>query len=171
MTVRTAVRYNREERSWQAINGETLDFGPGKAAKRQAMLTALQHDRPVLARIVGDLAAMNGNSDEVIDRLLKGAQLLVKGRVFKTWQENHYRVQSQTGSEMYEVADEGIPRAYSCDCQDYVNGQQRHAGLSSSGGAYVDFNPWPVCKHVLAVHLAWLSQWPLQDEPIPWDGR
>ena len=30
MSQRTAVKVNKKERSWQAINGETHDFGPGR---------------------------------------------------------------------------------------------------------------------------------------------
>jgi hypothetical protein len=168
--IRTAVKYNRQAKTWQAINGETQEFGPGKEGKRQALLAALQYDQPRLYEAITDLAEMNGNDPKLLDRLLKGCQLLTKGHVFKSWHKNRYRVRSQCDSETYEVEFGGQPAAYACTCMDYKGGLQRIAGEAQYGGVDVDFNPWPVCKHILACHVAWLTQWPLEDEPIPFDG-
>jgi len=167
----TTIKYNRTGNSWQAVNGETVDFGPGPAGKRQALLAALQHDYPHLHQLVTDLAASNGNTLCLLDRLLKGAQLLAEGHVLRTWRENIYKVRSQGEDVLYRVKFAGIPATYTCTCADYENGLQRRAGLAEYGGVDVDFNLMPVCKHVLAVHLAWLTKWPLEDEPIPWGDR
>jgi len=165
--LKTAVTYNREARSWQAINGDVVDFGPGKAGQRQALLAALRHDQPTLHTLLTEVARRHNNDPALLDRLLRGAQLLAKGHVYATLHPDQYRVRSQHSSEVYTVAFSGIPKAYHCTCPDFDHGQQRQAGLRPTGGANLDFNPWPVCKHILACYLAWLSEWPLESEPIP----
>jgi hypothetical protein len=128
--MKTAVKYNKEANSWQAVNGETHDCGPGKQGRREAMLAALEHDQPELSRIVVDIVRRHDDNPRLLDRLLKGAQLLVKGHVYSTWKEGHYKVRSQSGDETYLVTDVGIPRTYDCNCADFENGLKRRAGLA-----------------------------------------
>jgi hypothetical protein len=112
---------------------------------------------------------MNDDDPKLIDRLLKAAQLLTRRHVYQTIHKNRYRVRSQCGNETYEVEFGGQPAAYACTCVDYNNGLQRLAGQAQYGGVDVDFNPWPVCKHILACHVAWLTEWHLEVEPIPFE--
>lgn len=136
---KTAVRYDRSKRTWLAINGQVQSFGAGPDAKRSAMLAALRHDHPHLSRIVTDLA--HGNPRHLVDRFIKAAQLICSGKVY-----GNGVVASQTLKNVYYTTRyEGFPKSYRCSCPDLSKG---------------------MCKHTLAVHLAYLAGIDLDPTPF-----
>ena len=48
MLPQTIIQYNRQERSWEAINGSTYRFPAGPEGKRQAQLKAIRQDIEVI---------------------------------------------------------------------------------------------------------------------------
>lgn len=162
---KTAVKYHPRAKAWQAINGKVESFPAGPDGKRAALLAALAHDHPELYAVVADVAAMHDHRPELVDRLLKAAQLVVKGHVFAD-----HKVKSQSSEQVYKVSCAGTPAAWHCDCDDFERGQQRHAGLTDWGGVYTDYDAWPVCKHILAALVAELAGVELVDEPIPFEA-
>jgi hypothetical protein len=163
MTQKTIVRYDRKQRTWQAINGKAATFGPGKHNKRRALRYALRNDHPALFEAVINIWAENSrpeSEDQLMDRLLKAAALIAKGKVFS----DGY-VESQSDDNVYQVtlfADGGAD----CTCQDFENGLARRAGLCKHGG--VDTLGGHLhCKHTLAVKLAQRVGLALPEREIP----
>lgn len=159
---RTIVRFNRQLRQWQAINGQVRNFGSGHDARRDCFMAALEHDRPELADVVKAIAEANDNNPQLVDRLLKAASLLSQGYVY-----DNGRVRSQNNPEEVYTVFWSAELGYHCDCQDFENGLMRQAGQAKWGGAEVDFSDHPLCKHCLAVELAWRVGADLPGEPIP----
>jgi hypothetical protein len=135
-------------------------FPAGKDGKRQAMLTALAHDHPVLFGHVDDIAEMHDRRPELVDRLIKAAQLVAHGHVYADG-----KVLSQSSKDVYHVSFDGTPAAWHCTCEDFTNGIRRQAGLAKWGGVDTDYGL--MCKHALASLLAYLTGIELTDEPIP----
>ncbi len=160
MATKTTVKLNRSEKVWQAVNGQVHTFPASKDGKRQALLCALNSDHPHLAAIVGDIAKMHDHKPQLIDRLIKAAQLIVKGYVYSGG-----KVKSQSSETVYTVTFEGKPKSHHCTCQNFDNGLQRQAGLAKFGGVDTDYGL--MCKHSLAHLIAHLAGIILQDEPIP----
>lgn len=160
MTTKTTVKFNTSDKVWQAINGKVMTFPAGKDGKRQALLCALNSDHPQLAAIVGDIAEMHDHNPQLIDRLIKAAQLVVKGNVY-----SNGRVKSQASEEVYQTSFEGMPKSWFCDCQDFDNGLQRQAGLIQWGGVDTDYGL--MCKHTLAQLIAHFAGVELTDQEIP----
>jgi hypothetical protein len=158
------VSFNRHTNQWEARNGQTFTFPAGPEGKRQALRLALSHDHPPLAQVVQDLATQHAEAPALVDRLFKAAQLLVKGHVY-----SNGRVQSQSGSDLYQTSFSGTPKLWHCSCLDFENGMQREAGLSERGGVDTDYGL--MCKHTLAHLLAYLTSTTLPHEPIPFGQR
>lgn len=159
---KTIVRFNRQLRQWQAINGQVRNFGSGRDAKRDCLMFALEHDRSELAEVVKGLAEAHDNSPYLLDRLLKAASLLSQGYVYENG-----RVRSQSSPDEFYTVFWSAELGYHCDCLDFENGLQRQAGQAQWGGVNVNFSDHPLCKHCLAVELAWQVGAELPSEPIP----
>jgi hypothetical protein len=161
---KTIVRYNRTIRQWQVINGTVRNFGSGKDAHRDALMAALEHDRPDLFIVVNAIARANDNNPQLIDRLLKAASLICQGHVY-----DNGRVKSQNADEpgkVYTVSYHPLEEnPYFCDCADFENGLKRLAGLEKWGG--IDTGQGLHCKHSLSVELAYIARLQLPSEPIP----
>lgn len=160
MTTKTIVKFNRNTNVWEAINGKVQTFPASKEGKRQALLCALNSDHPQLAAIVGDIAEMHNHNSQLVDRLIKAVQLIVKGNVYSDG-----RVKSQSSEDVYQTSFEGMPKSWGCTCQDFDNGLQRQAGLSKWGGVDTDYGL--MCKHTLAQLIAGFAGITLEDEQIP----
>ena len=160
MTTRTTVRFNRKEQVWQAINGKAESFPANQTGKRQALLSALAQDHPHLFEVVNSIAENHNNNPQLVERMLKACQLVVRGNVY-----SNGRVKSQSSEETYQTSFDGFPKSWYCQCADFDNGQQRHAGLSKFGG--VDSHYGLVCKHILAQLIADFADLELPDEEIP----
>jgi hypothetical protein len=137
-STKTHIRYDRSRREWQAINGTTVNFPAGSDGRRAAMLHALEHDHPQLFARVTQISASHNDAPGLVDRLIRAAGLIAKGHV------RGDRVISQTTGEAYQVTFGGIPKQWSCDCQDFAYG-----GTDTEYGQ--------MCKHCLAALLDYLT--------------
>lgn len=163
---KTVVKYDRSARLWLAVNGKTESFPAGDDGRRAALLCALGNDFPDLATVVSDIAESNGNTPALVERLIKAAQLLTKGHCYAN---GRVLSQSQEGV-VYQTSYSSRPSSYYCNCEDFDRGMQRRAGLSQHGGVEVA-GIGLMCKHTLAQHLAYLTGWKLEDEPIPFGSK
>lgn len=157
----TQVLYNRKQKQWEAVNGQTVSFPAGKEGKRAALRYALAVEAPALYAVVDDIISIHGESNAaLLDRLLKAAQLILADHVY---QDN--KVKSQSGEEVYQVSFVGLPHQPHCTCPDFERGLMRRAGQSKWGGAESDYGL--VCKHVLAVLLVEFANLQPASQPIP----
>jgi hypothetical protein len=138
-STKTHVQYDRSAKSWMAVNGTVTPTGNGPDGKRAALLLALEHDHPQLFARVTQIAASHNDAPGLVDRLIRAAGLIAKGHV------RGDRVISQTTGEAYQVTFGGIPKQWSCDCQDFAYG-----GVDTEYGQ-------KMCKHCLAALLDYLT--------------
>jgi len=132
--VKTSIRYNRSDKTWQAVNGTVTNC----ASKNEALMVALTHDHPRIAAKVGDIIRLHGQTNDITSRAIKAAQLIVKGHVAG----NAVRSQTQPDT-VYNVRFDGLPGTYKCDCPD---------------NRIDDPMIGEICKHTLAVHIDYLAR-------------
>jgi hypothetical protein len=159
---KSVIRYNLQLKTWQVINGKVRSFGAGKHNKRRALRYALGPDQPELQQAVINFAATYGNDDnegQLMDRLLKAASLISKGRVY-----DNGRVASQSDPDATYTT-RWAHNGWCCDCPDFDNGLLRQVGLSEWGGVLTSQGLH--CKHTLAQELAERLGLDLPGEPIP----
>lgn len=138
--MKTSVKFNLSSRLWEACDGNGFFFSDSD--NKKVMLRALKHDHPEIFRVVHQMCLVvsaDGNGkgipNKFVNRIIKAAQLVAKGKV----DAQHLRVHSQNGhNTTYQLSFEGIPKMWKCGCRDF-----RRARCICDYGQ--------VCKHILAM--------------------
>lgn len=176
------VQYNVSEKTWEVWPGEidretAILFGglvahpAGKQGKRLAQLEAIKHDNFALYALVMQQIKSTRQIDGTMDRIIKGALLLLAGHIeppLKLNDPNSYaneraRIRSQSDpAKRYAVSHSPITNTDFCECPDWANGRLLwvakkkpqvipDADLPRFGApmVYGDF----MCKHLWALFL------------------
>jgi len=143
--VQTVVKYNRSEKTWEAINGKVSSF----ATKPEAELAALRHDVPEVYQALVSLVSDERN-EKVTNRAVRAGFILRDGLLREDWGwEEHLpstvavcQSQSQPGKEYDICLSYRDDTTLICECQDYLDLAPRLSDRRQIA-----------CKHVLAVIL------------------
>ncbi|MCA9958312.1 MAG: hypothetical protein KC443_04730 [Anaerolineales bacterium] len=136
------VTYNRQEKIWQAQNGQVLAVHPaGKEGKKAAIIAAIAHEQPQLAALAEAAAA---RWPELSSRLWKAAVNVVNGRMLPG--QNQYvgevaRFESLTTDDIWVL--QWFPdTGPCCSCPDH---EEARAPIGPGGHRY--------CNHALTYLL------------------